>query len=71
MTSIGTIEITVSIDKVCNDALFEFAENFYKRTGVRLQRVEFDWATLNRLGMPTVNVLRAASVTSAGSGKRE
>lgn len=61
----------MSIDKVCNDALFEFAENFYKKTGVRLHDVGFSWTQYDRFGAPAVYTLNAVTVTSVGSGSHE
>jgi len=62
------MEVTVSIDKVCNDALFEFAENFYKKTGVRLRHVDFDWRSAPTIDAPG-HFLLDVTVTSIGSGK--
>lgn len=60
------IEVTVNIDEVCNDALYEFAANFYKKTGVRLHNVNFDWA---RTDAAPGYFLTDVTVTSSGSGK--
>jgi hypothetical protein len=65
------MEITVNVEKVCHDALFEFAENFYKKTGVRLHDVGFSWAQYDRFGAPAVFALKTVTVTSAGSGNHE
>ena len=63
------MEVTVNVEKVCHDALFEFAENFYKKTGVRLHDFGFSWAQYDRFGAPAVYTLNTVTVHSAGSGK--
>lgn len=66
----ANMEITVNIDEVCNDALYEFAANFYKKTGVRLRSVHFDWISRSSVDAPGSGYfLTDVTVTSSGSGK--
>lgn len=43
MMATNNVEVMVNVDKMSNEALSEFAQNFYKKTGLRLQHVSFDW----------------------------
>lgn len=66
MADVASIEVIVNLDKVCNEALFEFAQNFHKKTGVQLLHVDFDWMDNQMVGHPSEPILNSVTVTSSG-----
>ena len=62
----NNVEVTVNVDKMCNEALSEFAQNFYKKTGLRLQHVSFDWLAVTT---PAASDYILGDVTVATTGR--